>query len=535
MNKKFCLLIIIILCFAFNLPISISTVPQESKELKPNNITISSTKNYKYKSIDFNLGLDYIDDNKGYEDPYYIRGTMSVPINIENKKLNPVIIVHGCHDNRNKKRYDTGFKYLTDFLAQNGYLAVSVDVNAAYDWNYGQDEEFIKIPEIVDSHIEALKKANKGENYYGIDLKNKINFDNISLVGHSRGGEAVFRIVEQQRKKGIKIDNLLVIAPTNNIDTNYNVGAKNISILVPALDGDVIDLVGLSIYNTIRIGDKNTKILSATTLKNGNHNYFNSEVKYNDSQMLKVDLTNQISRYEQEAFLQEFAVDFLDVCFGKDKKNTIYDDSISTITKINGLDVLTYLSTENRKEIVDISEVNSFRTNNANMDIVEDFYAINKDSSPGINLPGHNESPKDLLSITWNKNDSYISFKPNVSDFSKYSGLSINVLVDGLNKLNKKGIPQSIGIELVDKRGKSQMVEIHRNTYLLSYPQGKRRVLDFNNNSRVVSWDEVTPMNNIRIPFKYYDSINLSKIKVCNIYFNNLESGALMFESFSIN
>lgn len=79
------------------------------------------------------------------------------------------------------------------------------------------------------------------------------------------------------------------------------------------------------------------------------------------------------------------------------------------------------------------------------------------------------------------------------------------------------------------------MVEIHRNTYLLSYPQGKRRVLDFNNNSRVVSWDEVTPMNNIRIPFKYYDSINLSKIKVCNIYFNNLESGALMFESFSIN
>ncbi|MEG2235812.1 MAG: hypothetical protein RR144_05180 [Clostridia bacterium] len=509
-------------------------IASNKHELESEKIIMKANGNHKYKSIDFKLGQKYIKIKNMKDSPYYIRGSMSVPTDMKNEKLKPVLIIHGCHDNNNEKRYDTGFKYLTDFLAQNGYLGISIDVNSAYDWKYGDNLEYIKIPIIVDEHIKTLQKADKGEGNFGVDLKNRIDFKNISMMGHSTGGEVVFNIVEKQRKKNININTLLAVAPTNNIETNFNVNIDNTSILVSGLDGDVSDLCGLSIYNQIRKKD-NINILAATVLENANHNYFNSEVKSNDAKNLGVNLSKQIKREQQEKFLQEFVVNYLDTVYKGKMKNTIYDGELTNIKEINKESVYTYLSSSKKNEIIDIKNIEDFKSNTTDIKLVKDSSNINKDIAIGIDLPGSNDFSTNLLNVKWKNKRAKLSFKPNIKDFSNYDNVSINVMIDGMDSLNEKNKPQGMSIEFIDSKNQSDIVEINKESKILLYPKGKEERLELEGEKPIVYWGEITPMTNIRIPLRTLENIDLTCVNKINILFNKSDSGGVMFESFSLN
>ena len=532
MKKVF---ICIILIFSVILTGCSSTNDESRKPLEVKNITLKNDNKYEFKDIDINFGTRYIKDPEGYNEPYILRGTMSIPIDINQNKYKIVLIVHGCHDNNNQKRFDTGFKYLTEYLAQNGYLAISIDINAAFDWAYGDNEEYRKIPIIVNEHINTLKKANKGEVNYGIDLKNKIDFQNMSIIGHSTGGEVIFKIVEEQNKKGIRFKNLLAIAPTINIDTNFNIDIENVSILVPGLDGDVVNLNGLSIYNTIRKTNSNVNLLSATLLEDANHNFFNSEVSYNDALRRNIDTINQISRSEQEKFLQKYTVEFLDICFGKTKENTIYDNKISTVKSIDNLNVINYLATENRADLINFRNIKKIRCRGSKASLVQDCATLDRDTALGINLPGANNYTTDLLNITWEDNGGEISFIPDIRDLRSYNEISMNVLIDGLDELNNKGENQSFTINLTDTSNKKQSITITKNSNILSYPNGKKEILKLDGAEPIVYWSEITPMINIRIPLNLYDELDFTNIRKVSITFDETNSGSLMIESIALN
>ena len=103
------------------------------------------------------------------------------------------------------------------------------------------------------------------------------------------------------------------------------------------------------------------------------------------------------------------------------------------------------------------------------------------------------------------------------------------------NESNVKGRAQSICVELVDYKGKSEKVEISKESNLISYPKGRLENLDFGNGKEVIFWSQAIPMSNIRIPMVLYNDIDLKNIKKCNIIFDRTNSGDLLFESIMLD
>ncbi len=98
-----------------------------------------------------------------------------------------VLIVHGNHSMREFS--DPGYAYLGEFLASKGYIMVSVDQNFINgDWtkNYGKENDARGW--LLLEHLKIWEDWNQQTNK---PFFQKVDMDNISLMGHSRGGEAV--------------------------------------------------------------------------------------------------------------------------------------------------------------------------------------------------------------------------------------------------------------------------------------------------------------------------------------------------------
>ena len=134
--------------------------------LKPTEIEQKTSGSYEIETIDFNIGERNIADIN-----YSLKGIISIPKEPKQKKLKVAIIVPGYY--KDIKSQDKGFRYITEYIAKNGYLGIAIDTDPAYYLKHTVDKEYENIPKIVDEHIKMLKESNEGNNVYDIDLKNK--------------------------------------------------------------------------------------------------------------------------------------------------------------------------------------------------------------------------------------------------------------------------------------------------------------------------------------------------------------------------
>ena len=99
-----------------------------------------------------------------------------------------VLLVHGNHSMIDYS--DGGYAYLGELLASRGSIAVSVDenfINAHWSGDF-RGKEMPARGWLLLKHLEQWKKWNAGGEE---SLNGKVDMDNIVLIGHSRGGEAV--------------------------------------------------------------------------------------------------------------------------------------------------------------------------------------------------------------------------------------------------------------------------------------------------------------------------------------------------------
>ena len=94
-----------------------------------------------------------------------------------------VLIVHGNHDPLDYS--DPGYGYLGELLASRGFILVSVDENFI---NGGLRGESDGRAWLLLKHLEEWKRWNDSA---GGPFYHKVDMNNIALMGHSRGGEAV--------------------------------------------------------------------------------------------------------------------------------------------------------------------------------------------------------------------------------------------------------------------------------------------------------------------------------------------------------
>ena len=194
-----------------------------------------------------------------------------------------------------------GYAYLAARLASWGYIVVSINVNRGINVgsSVASDQSLIDARgRLVLRHLQRLSEwnTNGGAPTQLGDLKGKINFSQVGLMGHSRGGEGV-RAAHDLYKVGsspwqLRIPNAVTfkaifeIAPTDraaNRDLEANGVAWNV--LLPMCDGDLVTLPGVQPFDRMMApGSASSEPQKSTyTVWGANHNFFNSEWQQDDS------------------------------------------------------------------------------------------------------------------------------------------------------------------------------------------------------------------------------------------------------------
>lgn len=531
-SKFFCVTAIICISYFMNKESNISVETFNSIEKEINTIEIDEVFSKEIIEGTYDLGERSFETDLGNTVYYNVRGLVSLPSG--ERKFPVVLILHGRHNNTsNDTRFDKGFKYLIDYLASCGYAVFTLDIQGCYNSSFGTEDDNKKVREMFPSFIKAFKDANLGVlNGFSLDLTEKLDLDNIVLIGHSRGGENAIDIaLENKNIKGV-----ISVAPTlpDKLDREYP--DVPISIIVPEIDGDVSTLDGFSLFDSITMDKNRLSDVNLVFLRNANHNWFNSMLTKNDANYLNDEekIKNQISRREQEQFLMSFSHNFLDNIFYNNLLNTINDYKTFEPTYMYGVEVKTQFWRKKQQIILDYN--NYMKVNYKDVDIKllrESIYDEN-DEVQGFILPLQNIdefSYKDLINIKWRNRLGQIDIPIEKINFNKYDSLVLNLAIDSSDNLNTQNESQSFILRLEDNKGNVSEVTLGEESSALHYVEGKNKYIEDNK----YYWSAYTILSDIRIPLEIFNNINLKNINKITLLFNQKNSGSIMINNIRLS
>lgn len=240
------------------------------------------------------------------------------------------LIVHGNHSMQDFS--DTGYAYLGELLASRGIIFVSVDENffnsSWSDITGGLDEENDARGWMLLEHLRVWQDWN-------IDATSpfyqKIDTNNLALLGHSRGGEAVGHAALLNKMPyyfddatipfdyNFNIKSIVAIAP---VDGQYEPGnarteLQDLSyfVLHGSQDGDVSSFAGSKQYERVTFSDSTAHFKSGLYIQGANHGQFNTSWGDNDvglgstgllnlKQLLTAEDQQEIAKIYISAFLE---------------------------------------------------------------------------------------------------------------------------------------------------------------------------------------------------------------------------------------
>ena len=538
---------------------SVTTLPAEATEAPSNpqnstmqmeNFEISSslTNAFEYDFSEYNIESKKYTTAGGHEMPYDVRGIIAVPKGDGTFPL--VLIAHGAHEEEDEsKRFDTGFEYLVKALAQNGYIAVSMDMLKPYIQRYGGNDDYIqKFVTIANDHVEGLHAANEGEKQFPLDLQGKIDFNKVFLLGHSRSGSAVFQLAKVQQDKGLGIRSVLSLAPSADFSEDF--ADMSIAFLVPQYDGDVIQLDGIFMYDFL--SGRITGNHSVTTLMGANHNFFNSNLNRDDT--IADETPNaypQLSAEEQQDFLVNFAVDFFNTSLSD--KDNFYKPSLPQPNRMYGRDINRQLRMDTPIDLIDTSTADNFTGTDTSISHVvdsvffsEDDVLINTVTTSVLKSVLGDDSEiiegdleyvslnRDLVNIEWTQKGSSVSVMPLVKDFNIKKAMNIHLIPDSASTLNRLGEALSFTVVLKDAEGNIAEVTTAAGQNALSTYPGELRKTVLTEDFSIEYFEPATPIGMLNIPLSYFKSVNLNSIESMEIVFSGNESGAIFIAGWQL-
>lgn len=229
---------------------------------------------------------------KKWREKYWGFGVDSFPLNARvympqgEGPFPMVMMVHGNHSMLDYS--DGGYAYLGELLASRGIVGVSVDENFI-NGHWSGDFRGKEMPTrgwLLLKHLEQWREWNQDNNS---GLAGKVDLDNIVLVGHSRGGEAVsiaaaFNTLDKFPDNGNEafdfgfgIKGIITIAPT---DYRYNreISLEDINYLSiqGAYDSDETSFWGMRPYHRLKFSENFDGFKAGLYMNHANHGQFNS-------------------------------------------------------------------------------------------------------------------------------------------------------------------------------------------------------------------------------------------------------------------
>lgn len=196
-----------------------------------------------------------------------------------------------------------GYAYLANQLASWGYYVVSINANRGVNAAWGDDEDFglnLRRGRLILRHLIQLDRwntSNGAAKVLGFTLRGKLDFSQIGLFGHSRGGEGIRAALNQYRDVGSiwpsqfrnkpTFRALFELAPVDG-QTNRVLNADGAAwnVLLPTCDGDVSDLQGKKVFDRMIVARAETQPTPKAmfTVEGTNHNFYNTEWQQSDAQ-----------------------------------------------------------------------------------------------------------------------------------------------------------------------------------------------------------------------------------------------------------
>lgn len=241
-----------------------------------------------------------------------------------------VLIVHGNHQAEDFS--DPGYAYLGELMASRGFIFVSVDENflnsAPIDLFKGLETENDARGWLLLEHLRTWAEWNDSP---GNPFHGKVDLENIGLIGHSRGGEAVSEAAAFNRLSrypddatvafdfGFQIRAVIAIAP---VDDQYSPTGRptpvrdvNYLVLHGSLDSDVTSFDGLGTYERVQFTEGGDWFKAALYIHGANHGQFNTGWGRSDVGAFFGQFLNQeqlLPAQEQERIAKVFIGAFLE-------------------------------------------------------------------------------------------------------------------------------------------------------------------------------------------------------------------------------
>jgi Kelch motif len=198
-----------------------------------------------------------------------------------------------------------GYAYVGQELASRGYIVVSINANRLNQPDSGPDgDQMLNLARgrLVLKHLQKLSEWSRGvaptPASIGVSLNGKLDFSQVGLMGHSRGGESMRAAYQQYRAGGsiwpgrivtpLTVRGIFEVGPVDNPHLHVlNADSTKWVTLLPMCDGDAPTLAGLQVFDRMMnwwLSFETTPTFKATYLVYGaNHNYYNTEWQQSDS------------------------------------------------------------------------------------------------------------------------------------------------------------------------------------------------------------------------------------------------------------
>jgi hypothetical protein len=284
---------------------------------------------YKTRTVDASPFVSMEPDVAKQREKDWGFGTNKYPINgrvwyPEGKGPFPlVLIVHGNHNEFDYS--DPGYGYLGELLASRGFILVSVDENFI---NGGLRGESDGRAWILLKHLEVWKRWNDSS---AGPFSHKVDMNNIGIMGHSRGGEAVGiaaafnRLSHYPDDANVKFNfnfNIKAVFAIAPVDGQYKPAGvftpiENVNYMVihGSHDGDVSSFNGLRTYQRIKFTDGKPWFKTAWYVYRANHGQWNTVWGNKDNGPRSgryLDLRGLITQDEQRQFSRVVIGGFLE-------------------------------------------------------------------------------------------------------------------------------------------------------------------------------------------------------------------------------
>ena len=306
-------------------------------------------------AVEYNLGDTTITQSMFSEDsrfrnmPVRLNGIIAVPDG-EGAPHPVVVILHGNHVGCPVPEGDTvdrwpcdpeaerpnyrGFDYLVRQLAAQGYVALSININAENTFGFGEPVPIERLGQLVDLHMQALAAAtNGGANKFGVELEGRADMNRLAFIGHSQGGEGAYWLTQKSALDAPEsfknlgygpVYGIIMIAPSANW---AGAGGAHLplAVILPACDNDVINQEGQLYYEITRFDPEQSTWASSVWLERANHNYFNNTLS--DEALTRPgrpDCEPLLQPEVQRDFLSEYTLDFLANIFNKEQDAAVH-------------------------------------------------------------------------------------------------------------------------------------------------------------------------------------------------------------------